>query len=290
MSELTARLIEASRQRRPLIMAILNTTPDSFSDGGSLYRDGRLSSEAVLARCERLIEEGADLIDVGGESTRPGAHPVGVTEELERVVPVVEAITSRFDVAVSVDTSSPEVMTAAATAGAALINDVRALTRPGALEAALHTGLPVCLMHTLGEPQSMQDDPQYGDVVSEVLDYLLDRLDACVLAGIPRERVVLDPGFGFGKTLRHNLTLFAALPRFIATGLPVLVGVSRKSMVGQVLDRPVDERVHGSVALALMAAQQGAALVRVHDVAATHDALVMHEAVLDAQSSTSHLS
>lgn len=283
MSELTARLIKASRQRRPLIMAILNTTPDSFSDGGSLYRDGRLSSDAVLKRCERLIEEGADLIDVGGESTRPGADPVSVTEELERVIPVVEAIAARFEVAVSVDTSAPEVMTAAATAGAALINDVRALTRPGAVEAALHTDLPVCLMHTLGEPRSMQSDPQYRDVVSNVLDYLLDRRDACVLAGIPRERLILDPGFGFGKTLQHNLALFAALPRFVATDLPILVGVSRKSMVGQVLGRPVNERVHGSVALALMAAQQGAAVVRVHDVAATCDALAMHAAVLAAQ-------
>ena len=283
MPELTARLIKASRQRRPLIMAILNTTPDSFSDGGSLYRDGRLNNDAVLKRCERLIEEGADLIDVGGESTRPGADPVSGAEELERVIPVVEAIAARFDVAVSVDTSSPAVMKAAATAGAALINDVRALTRPGAVDAARHTGLPVCLMHTLGEPQSMQNDPQYRDVVSEVLDYLLDRLDACVLAGIPRERLILDPGFGFGKTLQHNLTLFAALPRFVATGLPVLVGVSRKSMVGQVLGRPVNERVHGSVALALMAAQQGAAVVRVHDVAATCDALAMHAAVLAAQ-------
>ena len=283
MSELTARLIKASRQRRPLIMAILNTTPDSFSDGGSLYRDGRLSSDAVLKRCERLIEEGADLIDVGGESTRPGADPVSVTEELERVIPVVEAIAARFEVAVSVDTSAPEVMTAAATAGAALINDVRALTRPGAVEAALHTDLPVCLMHTLGEPRSMQSDPQYRDVVSNVLDYLLDRRDACVLAGIPRERLILDPGFGFGKTLQHNLALFAALPRFVATDLPILVGVSRKSMVGQVLGRPVNERVHGSVALALMAAQQGAAVVRVHDVAATRDALAMHAAVLAVQ-------
>lgn len=283
MPELTARLIKASRQRRPLIMAILNTTPDSFSDGGSLYRDGRLNNDAVLKRCERLIEEGADLIDVGGESTRPGADPVSGAEELERVIPVVEAIAARFDVAVSVDTSSPAVMKAAATAGAALINDVRALTRPGAVDAARHTGLPVCLMHTLGEPQSMQNDPQYRDVVSEVLDYLLDRLDACVLAGIPRERLILDPGFGFGKTLQHNLTLFAALPRFVATGLPVLVGVSRKSMVGQVLGRPVNERVHGSVALALMAAQQGAAVVRVHDVAATRDALAMHAAVLAVQ-------
>lgn len=284
MPELIHRLIKASRQRRPLIMAILNITPDSFSDGGSLYRDGELSSNAILAHCERLVEEGADLIDIGGESTRPGAVPVNVAEELDRVIPAVEAITARFDIAVSVDTSSPEVMTAAAAGGATLINDVRSLTRPGALEAAVQTRLPVCLMHTLGEPQSMQDHPQYGSVVDEVLDFLLERLDACVLAGIPRERLILDAGFGFGKTLDHNLTLFAALPRFVASGLPILVGVSRKSMIGQVLGRPVNERVFGSVALALMAAQQGAAVVRVHDVAATRDVLDMHTAVLNAQS------
>lgn len=284
MPELTHRMMKASRQRRPLIMAILNTTPDSFSDGGSLYRDGRLSNDAILRRCGRLIEEGADLIDIGGESTRPGAVPVSAAEELDRVIPAVEAITARFDVAVSVDTSAPEVMTAAAAAGAALINDVRALTRPGALEAAVQAQLPVCLMHTLGEPQSMQNNPHYSDVVDEVLDFLLDRLDVCTLAGIPRERLILDPGFGFGKTLDHNLSLFAALSRFVASGQPVLVGVSRKSMVGQALGRAVNERVFGSVALALMAAQQGAAVVRVHDVAATRDVLEMHAAVLDAQS------
>lgn len=284
MSELIDRLAQASRQRRPLIMAILNTTPDSFSDGGSLHREGRLNSEAVLARCEQLVTAGADLIDIGGESTRPGADPVSVAEELDRVIPAVETVAARFDVPVSVDTSSAEVMTAAALAGAQMINDVRALTRPGALEAAVRTALPVCLMHTKGEPRSMQSDPQYRDVVAEVLDYLLDRLDACVLAGIPRERLLLDPGFGFGKTLDHNLALFASLPRFVATGQSVLVGVSRKSMIGQTLGRPVSERVHGSVALALMAAQQGAAVVRVHDVAATRDVLAMHSAVLSAQS------
>ena len=264
-------------------MAILNTTPDSFSDGGSLYRHGRLSTDAVLTRGEHLLNEGADLIDIGGESTRPGALPVSVSEELDRVIPAVEALAARFDATISVDTSSPEVMAAAAAAGAALINDVRSLTRPGALEAAVETGLPVCLMHTLGEPQSMQNNPQYRDVVGEVLDYLFDRMDACVLAGLPRERVILDPGFGFGKTLEHNLSLFAALPRFVASGRPVLVGVSRKTMIGQTLGRPVNERVFGSVALALMAAQQGAAVIRVHDIAATRDVLDMHAAVLHAQ-------
>ncbi len=280
MSDLIDRLVLASRHRRPLIMAILNVTPDSFSDGGLVHRGGRSDLDAVLRRCETLVSEGADLIDVGGESTRPGADPVPVAEELERVVPTVEAIARRFDVPVSVDTSSPAVMTAAAQAGAALINDVRALTRPGALAAAAETGLPVCLMHTLGEPRTMQDAPRYEDVATEVLDYLLARLDACVLGGIPRQRLLLDPGFGFGKTLAHNLALFAALPRFVAAGLPVLVGVSRKSMVGQVLNRPVNDRVHGSVALALMAAQQGVAMVRVHDVAATRDVLDMHRAVI----------
>lgn len=285
MSELIDQLALASRRQRPLVMAILNTTPDSFSDGGCLYRKGRLDTEAVLARCEQLVMEGADIIDVGGESTRPGAVQVSVDEELERVIPVVEAIAARFDVPISIDTSSPEVMVAAMTAGAAMINDVRALTRAGALSAAVRSGLPACLMHTLGEPHVMQENPQYGDVTAEVLDYLLDRVDASVLAGLPRERLLIDPGFGFGKTFDHNLALFAALPRFVATGLPVLVGVSRKSMIGQALGRPVNQRLHGSVALALMAAQQGVAVVRVHDVAPTRDALKMRAAVLNAQSS-----
>ena len=258
----------------PQIMAVLNTTPDSFSDGGALLNDKhQLDLSLVLARVEQFLKGGAAIIDVGGESTRPGSVPVSVSEELDRVVPVIEAITKRFDVAVSVDTSTPEVMKESANVGAALINDVRALSRPGAIEAAALTGLPVCLMHMAGEPDSMQDKPHYNDVVAEVRDFLLARVRNCVQAGIHSSKILLDPGFGFGKTLAHNLTLFRNLDKFIALGFPLMVGVSRKSMIGTILDKPVDQRVTGSVAMAMLAAQRGAHVLRVHDVAATADAL-----------------
>ncbi len=258
----------------PQIMAVLNTTPDSFSDGGALYNDKhQLDLSLVLTQVESFLQQGANIIDVGGESTRPGAEPVSIAEELERVIPVVEAVSKRFNVAISVDTSTPAVMTESAKVGASLINDVRALGRPGALEAAAETGLPVCLMHMSGEPGSMQDDPQYDDVVQEVCDFLLARVGQCVEVGIDTGKILLDPGFGFGKALTHNLTLFRHLDQLVALGFPLMVGVSRKSMIGAILDKPVDQRIIGSVAMAMLAAQRGAQILRVHDVSATADAL-----------------
>ena len=257
----------------PRIMGVLNTTPDSFSDGGLLHaRGGLLDMSRVLQRVEAMLEEGADIIDVGGESTRPGAATVLVEEEMRRVIPVVEAITRRFDVPVSVDTSTPQVIRAAADTGASLINDVRALRRPGALEAAAATGLPVCLMHMAGEPEDMQDNPDYRDILDDVRTFLLERIAACEAAGISREQILIDPGFGFGKTLSHNLQLFRELPELQKLGIPLLIGVSRKSMIGAILDKPVSERMVGSVAMAMLAAQRGAGIIRVHDVSATSDA------------------
>lgn len=254
---------------RPRVMGILNVTPDSFSDGG---RFG--APEAAFARAVQMATEGADLIDVGGESTRPGAVAVPVAQELDRVLPIVERIARELDVCVSVDTSTPAVMREAAATGAHLLNDVRALRRPGALEAARDAGLPVCLMHMSGEPDTMQQDPQYADVVAEVCAFLQARVEACVAAGIPRDRLLLDPGFGFGKTLEHNLELLRRLDVLAATGLPVLAGLSRKSMIGALLGgRPVGERLHGSVAAAMVAAMRGACILRVHDVGPTVDAL-----------------
>ncbi len=264
----------------PCIMAVLNITPDSFSDGGRFFaQNGQLDIPLVMTRVEALLAGGANIIDVGGESTRPNATPVSVSEELSRVIPIVEAINARFDVPVSVDTSAPEVIAAAARAGAAMINDVRALQCPGALEAVAIAGLPVCLMHMSGEPRMMQNNPCYRDVVQEVETFLLARVNACVAAGITPENILLDPGFGFGKTLEHNLTLFRSLSELRALGFPLLVGVSRKSMIGAILDKPVDQRMVGSVALAMLAAQQGVGILRVHDVAATADVLKIMRAV-----------
>lgn len=258
-------------------MGVLNVTPDSFSDGGKFVR-----LDEAVARGVRLAEEGAAIIDVGGESTRPGAQPVGLDEELRRVVPVIARLRSSTQAILSVDTSKPEVMHAAATAGAGMINDVRALREPGALEAAAASGCAVCLMHMLGDPRTMQDAPSYHDVVAEVGNFLADRVAACVAAGLPPERIVLDPGFGFGKTLAHNLELLRHLRGLSVNGLPVLVGLSRKSMIGTLTGRPADERVHGSVALAVIAALNGARILRVHDVAATVDALNVVAAVQDS--------
>lgn len=266
---------------RPVIMGILNATADSFSDGGSYFRDNRLDLDLAMRRVEAMVQERAAIIDVGGESTRPGALAVSVDEELSRVVPVVEAIRSRFDVPVSVDTSSAEVIRAAAAAGAGMINDVRALRRKGALEAAAATGLPVCVMHMQGEPGTMQKKPQYENVTTEVIEFLEERIACCEAAGIPRERIVLDPGFGFGKTLEHNLQLLRDLSDLVALGFPVLVGLSRKSMIAKLLGRDLDERLPASVVLATLAAQKGARLIRVHDVAATHDALQILSAIED---------
>ncbi len=260
---------------RPRVMGILNITPDSFSDGGRF-----LSPQAALDHAMNMVEEGADLIDVGGESTRPGSDEVGVAEELERVMPVIEALSGEVPVPLSVDTSKPDVMKAAAAAGAGFINDVFALQREGALEAARETGLPVCLMHMQGTPRTMQQDPRYDDVMVEVKAFLGERVAACVGAGIPRDRLVLDPGFGFGKRSVHNFRLLRELRGVVNMGLPVLVGMSRKSMVGGVLGRPPGERIHGSVAAAVLAAWEGALIVRVHDVRPTVDAMAVVHATL----------
>ena len=260
---------------RPRVVGILNVTPDSFSDGGR-----HADLDAAVAHGLALVAQGADMLDVGGESSRPGAAEVSVEEELERVVPVIEALAARTDRPISVDTSKPEVMRAAAAAGAGLVNDVYALRREGALEAMATLGLPVCLMHMQGEPRSMQDDPRYDDVVGEVHRFLADRLFACELAGIDRRKVLVDPGFGFGKTLEHNLQLLRDLARFGDLGSGVFVGLSRKAMIGTITGRDGhDARAAGSVAAALIAVQQGAKLVRVHDVQATVDALAVWRAV-----------
>jgi dihydropteroate synthase len=255
-------------------MGVLNVTPDSFSDGGRFVH-----LDDAVERGVQMAEEGAAIIDVGGESTRPGAQPVGLDEELRRVVPVIARLHSRTQALLSVDTGKPEVMHAAAAAGAAMINDVRALREPGALEAAAATGCAVCLMHMLGEPRTMQEAPSYRDVVAEVRQFLRERAATCIEAGIPAERMVLDPGFGFGKTLQHNLELLRRLRELSVDGLPMLAGLSRKSMVGALTGRPPDERLHGSVALAVVAALNGARILRVHDVAATVDALKVVAAV-----------
>ena len=259
----------------PRVMGVLNITPDSFYDGGQLFSDGRADQEAILARAEAMAAAGAHLLDIGGESTRPGATPVSTAEELERVVPVVECLADRVDVMLSVDTSDPAVMTAAAAAGAHLLNDVRALTRDGALAAAAATGLPVCLMHMQGTPQTMQTAPRYEDPLGEVEAFLDARVATCVAAGIARDRLLIDPGFGFGKTVAHNLALLAGLPRLAARGLPLLVGLSRKSLIGRLLGRELEERLAASLALAVLAAERGAAVVRAHDVRETADALAM---------------
>ncbi|WP_339672086.1 dihydropteroate synthase [Dasania marina] len=267
---------------QPQVMAVLNVTPDSFSDGGSLTTAGLVNQQKVLQRVERMLAEGAAIIDVGGESTRPGAKAVPLAEEMDRVLPVVDAINARFDTVISVDTSSPELMLAAARCGAGLLNDVRALERPGALAAAAQTGLPVCLMHMQGSPAMMQHNPNYQNVVSEVAKYLTARAESCVAAGIAAERIIIDPGFGFGKTVEHNLQLLKGLSQLQAMGFPILVGLSRKSLIGQVLGREVADRLAGSLALALMSLMHGAAIVRVHDVAETVDALKLFNAMQNA--------
>ena len=262
----------------PQVMGILNVTPDSFSDGGRFA-----ARDAALRHAAEMVAAGATLIDVGGESTRPGARPVSAVEELERVAPVVEAIAAELDVIISLDTSTPAVMREGARLGAGLINDVRALRRDGALEAAADSGLAVCLMHMLGEPGNMHEDPRYTDVVFEVREFLAGRMAACVAAGISVEKIVLDPGFGFAKSLAHNLSLFRRLEALHELGCPLLVGVSRKSMIGQALGREVHERLAGGLALAALAVSKGASIVRVHDVAETVDAVRMVAAVQCAE-------
>jgi dihydropteroate synthase len=249
-------------------MGVLNVTPDSFSDGSRF-----LDTEAAVAHGLRLVEEGAAIIDIGGESTRPGAAPVRADEELRRVLPVIEGLRRATEVIISVDTSKPEVIHEAVVAGAGLINDVRALTEPGALEAVAASDCAVCLMHMQGDPRTMQRSPSYVDVVREIKTFLEERAQACHAAGVSYDRIVLDPGFGFGKTLEHNLELLRRLRELTATQWPVLVGLSRKSMVGTLTGRAPEERVYGSVVLATIAAMNGARIVRAHDVAATVDAL-----------------
>jgi dihydropteroate synthase len=264
---------------RPIVMGVLNVTPDSFSDGGRF-----LGFEAAVAHGLRLIDDGAAIIDIGGESTRPGAAPVEVDEELRRVVPVVERLHEAApQTIISVDTSKTEVIREATAAGAGLINDVRALTEPGALETAAASGSAVCLMHMQGEPRTMQRAPSYVDVVREVKAFFDERVQACRAAGLSSDRLVIDPGFGFGKTLKHNLELLRRLPELTAGELPVLVGLSRKSIVGTLTGRSAGERVHGSVALAVIATMNGARIVRAHDVAATVDALKIVAAIADSQ-------
>jgi dihydropteroate synthase len=258
---------------RPIVMGVLNVTPDSFSDGGRF-----LPLEAAVAHGLRLVEEGAAIIDIGGESTRPGAAPVSVEEELRRVLPVVERLRQATPAVISVDTSKPEVIREAAAAGAGLINDVRALTEPGALEAAAASGSALCVMHMQGDPRTMQRAPSYVDVVKEVKAFLDERVQRCRAAGVSSDRIVVDPGFGFGKNLEHNLELLRRL-RDLQGEWPLLVGLSRKSMVGALTGRSAGERAHGSLALAVIAAINGARIVRTHDVAATVDALKMVDAV-----------
>ena len=266
------RILKLDRTR---VMGIVNVTPDSFSDGGAYD-----TTAAAIAHGLRLVAEGADVLDIGGESTRPGAGEVAIDEELRRVIPVIEALSSQVDVPISIDTSKPEVMRAAAQAGAGMINDVYALRRDGALDEAAALGIPVVLMHMLGEPRTMQQSPSYDDVVGEVHRFLAERIFACEMAGIDRKKIIVDPGFGFGKQRDDNLLLLARLQRFTELGVPVLTGLSRKKTIGELTGRDIPtERVFGSVAAHLIAAQNGARLVRVHDVAATVDALKVWEAV-----------
>lgn len=258
----------------PRIMGIVNVTPDSFSDGGKFF-----SRDAAIRQAIKLVEDGADILDIGGESTRPGSTPVQEQEEIDRIAPVIEAISSELNVPISIDTMNAEVMRAAVAVGAGLINDVNALRGEGALQAAAELKVPVCLMHMQGTPQTMQKEPDYQDVVSEVEAFLLERVSVCEQAGIPAERIMLDPGFGFGKRARHNLRLMKHLSRLTALPYPVLVGVSRKSIIGDMLKVDVQERLAGSLALASIAVWQGAKLIRTHDVRETAQAVKLTQHV-----------
>jgi len=260
---------------RPLIMGVINVTPDSFSDGG-LYH----SIDRALAHAKCLIEEGADILDVGGESTRPGSAFVSVDEEVGRVIPVIQALT-KMNIVTSIDTSKPQVMRQAIDAGVVMVNDVNALREPGALEVVAQSEALVCLMHMQGQPSNMQKSPQYIDVVDDVMNFLRLRMDAALAVGIAKDRIVVDPGFGFGKTLTHNLQLLNRLSDFKKLGVPILAGLSRKSMLGAITGNEVDRRVHESVAAALLATVNGARIVRVHDVKATKDAIAVYNAMID---------
>lgn len=270
------RVHRLSREK-PHVMGILNVTPDSFSDGGRHH-----GLDRALRHAETMLAQGASIIDVGGESTRPGASPVALQEEMDRVLPVVERLSSMLGALVSVDTSAPEVMREASARGAGLLNDVRALRRPGALEAACESGLPVCIMHMVGEPDTMQQNPVYDRPIEEaVADFLQKRLESCRAAGFDPARLIIDPGFGFAKTLSHNLRLMNRLEYLQTLGYPMLVGTSRKGMIGRVLSREVDERLHGGLALTALAVNRGAWIIRTHDVAASVDAVRMTQAVLE---------
>jgi len=258
-------------------MGILNVTPDSFSDGGQW-----LGKTEAIQHALAMQDAGADFIDVGGESTRPGAQAVPLQQELDRVIPVIESLATALAVPISIDTSKPEVMREAVAAGAGMINDVYALQQDGAVQAAADLAVPVCLMHILGDPRTMQHNPLYDDVAGEVKGFLLERVKQCEAGGVSMRNIVLDPGFGFGKTLQQNIALFQSLPALVASGYPVLVGMSRKSMIGQLTGQNMPHRVAGSIAAALLATQKGAAIVRVHDVAGTHDALKVATALLPA--------
>ncbi len=275
------RTLPVTWQGAPEIMGVLNLTPDSFSDGGELLSpSGALQRDALLRRAEAFVKEGAAYLDLGAESTRPGAQGLPEGEEWARIQEALELLAPRFDVKLSVDTSTPEILRQAPALGAALLNDVRALQRPGALEAAAGSSASVCLMHMQGSPASMQDAPHYDDVVGEVLAFLQARMGEAEAAGIARDRILVDPGFGFGKTLLHNLSLFRALPRFVALGVPVLIGVSRKRMLGALTGREAPKaRVVAGAVLAAEAARHGVAIIRTHDVAETRDALAMMQAL-----------
>ena len=261
---------------RAVIMGIINITPDSFSDGGRYQ-----TTDTAVAHALELAGRGADILDIGGESTRPGAAGVSLQEELDRVIPVIEALQNATDTAISIDTYKPEVMTAAVAAGANMINDINGLRAPGAVEAVAGADVPVCIMHMLGSPQSMQQSPEYGDVVSQVSKFLAERIDVCLQQGIKRDSIIIDPGIGFGKTLQHNLALLAAVPGLHADlGCELIIGASRKSMIDALLGRAVEQRLPASLGLAVQAVLNGAKIVRVHDVQATHDAVRSAEAVL----------
>ncbi len=251
----------------PKIMGIINATPDSFSDGGK-----NLSTEKAVESALQMIEQGAGIIDIGGESSRPGAQPVSIEEELNRVIPVIKHLRSESDIPISVDTVKPEVMMEAVTVGADIINDISALSAPGAIDAVSEAGAAVCLMHMQGRPQTMQKNPEYADIVFDVIQHLKQRIECCIRAGIGTEQIILDPGFGFGKTTEHNYRLFAKMKNVIDMGYPLLVGVSRKSMIGNILNKPVDQRLAGGLALAVVAIMNGAKIIRTHDVAETSDA------------------
>ncbi|MFV9996835.1 MAG: dihydropteroate synthase [Arsenophonus endosymbiont of Dermacentor nuttalli] len=275
--KITARKIDLDLNC-PIVMGILNVTPDSFSDGGIYNR-----YDYALKHVASMVDHGAAIIDIGGESTRPGASEVSLQQELDRVIPIIEAVTDRFDVWVSVDTSKAVVMTEAARVGAHIINDVRSLHETGALEAAAETGLPICIMHMLGQPKTMQQTPDYKNVVAEVKQYLSDEINRCEAVGIAKNRLIIDPGFGFGKNLAHNYQLLAKLNEFHTLGAPLLVGMSRKTMIGELLDVPLEERLTGSIACAVIAAMQGAQIIRAHDVKETVQAMKIVQATLSAK-------